>query len=33
MDEFERNFDDGDLFLNFAILHKNPEMTESLDYI
>jgi hypothetical protein len=31
--EFERNFDDGELVLNFAILNKNHEKTESLEYI
>jgi len=33
VDQIERNFDDGELVLNFAILNKNPEITESLKYI
>ena len=33
MNEFERNFDDGELVLNFAIFNKNYEQTESLEYI
>ena len=33
VNEFERNFDDGELVLNFAIFNKNYEQTESLEYI
>ncbi len=30
--EFEENFDDGELILDFAINQKNPEINESLLY-
>lgn len=30
VNQFESNFDDGELVLNFAIFNKNPEFTESL---
>lgn len=30
VNQFESNFDDGELVLNFAIFNKNPEITESL---
>jgi len=33
VNQFESNFDDGDLVLNFAIFNKNPEITKSSEYI